>query len=70
MFTAEPVRRLRGESAVQFVPHHILKWGAKTAVRTRSELYELPSGSRNHIPELREKMQLFKRNICMSSYSL
>ena len=31
MFTAEPVRRLRGDSAGQFTPHHILEWGAKTA---------------------------------------
>ena len=40
MFTAEPVRRLIGESAVQFTPHHIFEWGAKTCLRTRIELYE------------------------------
>ena len=44
-----------------FTPHHILKWGAKTCLRTRIELYELPSGSRNHILELREKGQYCER---------
>ena len=29
-----------------FTPHHILEWGAKTCLRTRYRLYELPSGSR------------------------
>ena len=29
-----------------FTPHHILEWGAKTCLRTRYWLYELPSGSR------------------------
>ena len=55
IFTAEPVRRLSIDSAVQFTPHHILERGAKTALSDAIELYELPSGSRNHILELREK---------------
>ena len=66
MFTAEPVRRLRGKSAEQFTPHHILEWGAKTAVRTRGWLYELPSGSRNHILELREKHLFYQFSSYMS----
>ena len=70
MFTAEPVRRLIGDSAVQFTPHHIFEWGAKTAVRTRGWLYELPSGSRNHILELREKMCYRRRDNCMSDIAL
>ena len=51
MFTAELVRRLSIDSAVQFTPHHILEWGAKTALSDAIELYELPSGSRRHILE-------------------
>ena len=27
-----PLKRLSGESAVQFTPHHIFEWGAKTAL--------------------------------------
>ena len=56
MFTAEPVRRLSGDSAEQFTPHHIFEWGAKTALADAIELYELPSGSRRHILERREKL--------------
>ena len=53
-----------------FTPHHILEWGAKTAVLTRGWLYELPSGSRNHILELREKICYQRHDNCMSGIAL
>ena len=49
-----------------FTPHHIFEWGAKTCLRTCIELYELLSGSRNHILELREKGRFGGRGRCMS----
>ena len=45
-----------------FTPHHILEWGAKTALSDAIELYELPSASRNHILELREKERYYGRS--------
>ena len=49
-----------------FTPHHILEWGAKTCLRTCYWLYELPSGSRNHILELREKRLFYQFSSYMS----
>ena len=53
-----------------FTPHHILEWGAKTALADAIWLYELPSGSRNHILELREKSCYLRRNSDMRNIAL